>query len=64
MAATIDGAVYTWGAGYKGKLGHFSEWSHADPADQPVPRLMKDIEIPVIKVFGGGIHSGILNKNG
>jgi len=25
---------------------------------------MKDIEIPVTKVFGGGIHSGVLNKNG
>jgi hypothetical protein len=23
---------------------------------------MKDIEIPVTKVFGGGIHSGVLNK--
>jgi alpha-tubulin suppressor-like RCC1 family protein len=33
MAATDDGQVYTWGSGYKGKLGHFTEWTHADPAD-------------------------------
>lgn len=64
MAATEDGRVFTWGAGYKGKLGHYSQWSHADAADEPVPRQIKDIQIPVTKVLAGGIHSGILNKNG
>ena len=33
MAVSEGGQVFTWGSGYKGKLGHFSEWSHADPAD-------------------------------
>lgn len=33
MAVDKDGKVYTWGAGYKGKLGHHTEWTHADQAD-------------------------------
>lgn len=33
MASSDKGEVYTWGSGYKGKLGHYHEWSHADPAD-------------------------------
>ena len=35
MALAEDGAVYTWGAGYKGKLGHEKSWSHEDQADEP-----------------------------
>ncbi len=34
MALGSDGSVYTWGAGYKGKLGHASKWSHEDAADE------------------------------
>lgn len=33
MAIDNNGGLYTWGAGYKGKLGHFEEWNHSDPAD-------------------------------
>lgn len=53
--------MFTWGAGYKGKLGHHDEWSHADAADEPLPRQMKTIDFRVKKAFGGGIHSGILD---
>lgn len=56
--------MYTWGSGYKGKLGHFEVWTHADPADEPIPKLLKNLEVPALKVIGGGIHSGILSKNG
>lgn len=28
MAVSEAGEVYTWGAGYKGKLGHEGTWSH------------------------------------
>ena len=33
MALDNEGNMYTWGAGYKGKLGHYEEWDHSDPAD-------------------------------
>jgi len=33
MALDNEGVMYTWGAGYKGKLGHYEEWDHSDPAD-------------------------------
>jgi alpha-tubulin suppressor-like RCC1 family protein len=35
MAVDEDGSVYTWGAGYKGKLGHEKTWSHENQADEP-----------------------------
>ena len=35
MALSEDGVVYTWGAGYKGKLGHEQTWSHENQADEP-----------------------------
>ena len=28
ICVDLDGSVYTWGSGYKGKLGHQSAWSH------------------------------------
>ena len=64
MAVSEDGFVYTWGAGYKGKLGHHDEWSHADPADEPKPRVMKTIDFRVTKTMSGGIHSGIMDEQG
>jgi alpha-tubulin suppressor-like RCC1 family protein len=39
-AVDVDGRVYTWGCGYKGKLGHYKEWTHEDPADEPLPKLI------------------------
>jgi len=33
MALSQNGEVYTWGAGYKGKLGHEATWTHENSAD-------------------------------
>jgi len=33
MAVAETGEVYTWGAGYKGKLGHEVTWTHENAAD-------------------------------
>ena len=65
-ALRCDGAVYTWGSGYKGKLGHQSAWSHEDPADEPVPRkIEKGVdEITVQSVESGGIHNSLLSLDG
>lgn len=64
MAVSEEGAVYTWGAGYKGKLGHESKWTHENAADEPEPRKMETIDYKVSHVSAGGIHSNILNENG
>lgn len=40
MAVSEDGVVYTWGAGYKGKLGHEKQWTHENQADEPEPRKL------------------------
>lgn len=60
MAIDNNGGLYTWGAGYKGKLGHFEEWNHSDPADQTVPKKV-NLPFKVLKCSGGGIHSMIIN---
>lgn len=62
MAVDKDGVMYTWGAGYKGKLGHYEEWNHSDPADEPVPKKV-NLPYKVIKCCGGGIHSMLVNEN-
>ena len=64
MALDVEGSVYTWGAGYKGKLGHDKEWTHENQADEPEPRKLKTIECKAIKVSAGGIHSSLLTENG
>lgn len=64
MAVTQDGSVYTWGAGYKGKLGHEAKWSHENMADEPLPRKMETIDYKVRAASAGGIHSSILNEEG
>lgn len=64
MAVDKEGKIYTWGAGYKGKLGHHTEWSHADQADEPLPKMIKSIEFPVEKPAAGGIHSCFLSREG
>lgn len=64
MAVSEQGEVFTWGAGYKGKLGHHSEWSHADPADQTEPKIIKELGANAIKVAAGGIHSALLSNDG
>ena len=64
MALSQNGEVYTWGAGYKGKLGHEATWTHENSADQLEPRKMETIKEKITKVSAGGIHSNILNDNG
>jgi regulator of chromosome condensation len=52
--------VYSWGAGYKGKLGLDEHWSHEDPADRMQPEVIK--EFYADSVEAGGIHTtGISN---
>lgn len=62
MAVDNEGSLYTWGAGYKGKLGHYEEWDHSDPADEALP---KKVHLPfkVTKCCSGGIHSMLINEN-
>ena len=66
---TKSGDIYTWGSGYKGKLGHCPKegWSHKDSADEYVPRKMAvglpDGDLPV-KFVSGGIHNAVLGRDG
>lgn len=60
MALDNLGNIYTWGAGYKGKLGHNEEWDHSDPADQSLPKKVK-LPYKVTKCSAGGIHSMLIN---
>lgn len=62
MAQSSDGSVYTWGSGYKGKLGHDSVWSHKDAADEPRPRKIEGLH-GVETVIAGGIHSAVLRAD-
>lgn len=60
-----DGAVYTWGSGCKGKLGHAATWTHADPADEKFPKQimhLKDVKIK--EVICPGLHSAALSQDG
>lgn len=60
-----EGHVYTWGSGYKGKLGHAEKWTHQDKADELVPRMIQAVkDIKFIKVCCGGIHTAILSEGG
>ena len=56
-----NGWVYTWGSGYKAKLGH------GDTKDQNLPKLMEFFVQENIKIktfIAGGIHSACLGENG
>lgn len=64
MTVAELGEVYSWGSGYKGKLGHASEWSHADSADEPLPRMIKHLEVRGVKTGGGGIHATLIGEDG
>lgn len=60
-----DGMVYTWGSGYKGKLGHADDWSHSDSADEKYPKqiaFLKDIRVK--EFVCGGIHNAVLTEKG
>ncbi len=62
MAVDKNGIMYTWGAGYKGKLGHYEEWNHSDPADEPVPKRV-NLPYKVVECCAGGIHSMLVNED-
>lgn len=60
-----DGFVYTWGSGAKGKLGHAETWTHANPADEKVPKrveFLKDAKARA--VVCGGLHTGVVTVDG
>ncbi|EAR99623.2 chromosome condensation regulator RCC1 repeat protein (macronuclear) [Tetrahymena thermophila SB210] len=66
-ATSSDGKVYSWGSGYKGKLGHQNSWSHEDPADESRPRPIQYLQekgIVIAKSISGGIHSAVLSQDG
>ena len=54
-----EGRVFTWGNGYKAKLGH------NDTDDYSIPKLIEAlINIKVSKIMCGGIHSAVLTEDG
>jgi len=57
-AVSDSGQLFTWGSGYKGKLGH------GNTDDCLLPTLVKDLEQPVSIVKCGGIHSAVVTVNG
>jgi len=60
-----DGKVYTWGSGYKGKLGHADNWSHSDSADEKYPKQIDFVKDTKVKeIVCGGIHTAILTEMG
>ena len=64
-AVDAAGNLWTWGSGYKGKLGHYKEWTHEDPADEPVPKLIEAVrDVPMQKISCGGIHTTALSRDG
>lgn len=57
----IEGNLYTWGSGYKGKLGH------GDLEDRLIPTKISffdENKIRVKKFVAGGIHSACLTEEG
>jgi alpha-tubulin suppressor-like RCC1 family protein len=55
-----DGNVYTWGSGYKGKLGHEALWTHADPADEPVPKKVYFFKEKKAKLIACGTNHNLV----
>jgi alpha-tubulin suppressor-like RCC1 family protein len=59
VAVCEDGAVYTWGAGKEGQLGH------GDRADTGQPRLLEaQLEGSVVAAAAGGAHTLLLTDTG
>ena len=61
LACTSDGSVFSWGDGYKGKLGHGNQ----DSCDEP--RMIDPSHFlgqKVINVSCGGIHSAAMSEEG
>jgi len=59
LALTADGAVWSWGDGWRGKLGHGDEQS------QPLPKKVEALAGQhVVAVSAGGGHSLALTADG
>ncbi|EGR30394.1 hypothetical protein IMG5_133310 [Ichthyophthirius multifiliis] len=56
-----DNEVFSWGSGYKGKLGHYKEWTHENQNDEKIPKKIVNFKTNGADLaVAGGIHSGIL----
>lgn len=56
-AITQDGTLYTFGSGYKGKLGH------GNTEDCLKPTVVQTIPEKVIEVSCGGIHTAVISAS-
>jgi alpha-tubulin suppressor-like RCC1 family protein len=61
LACTGDGGVYSWGDGYKGKLGHDDQESRDVPARIDPGTFKGEF---VVGVACGGIHSAAVTREG
>lgn len=61
LAVTTDGRAYSWGDGYKGKLGLGDQESRFTPTQ--IPRVSFNNEY-VRQVSAGGIHSSAVSEEG
>eukprot|EP01016_Furgasonia_blochmanni_P009890 TRINITY_DN14146_c0_g1_i1.p1 TRINITY_DN14146_c0_g1~~TRINITY_DN14146_c0_g1_i1.p1 ORF type:complete len:382 (-),score=69.50 TRINITY_DN14146_c0_g1_i1:148-1248(-) len=59
-----QGFAYSWGSGYKGKLGQKESWSHKDPGDEPLPKKIDMGDVRFSSFECGGIHSCLLTTDG
>eukprot|EP01119_Soliformovum_irregulare_P018555 TRINITY_DN571_c1_g1_i3.p1 TRINITY_DN571_c1_g1~~TRINITY_DN571_c1_g1_i3.p1 ORF type:complete len:387 (+),score=121.64 TRINITY_DN571_c1_g1_i3:40-1161(+) len=57
LALSRDGQVYTWGEGYKAKLGH------GDMEDQLRPKMIANLS-EISHLAAGGIHNTLLTSDG
>mmetsp|Transcript_12114 Transcript_12114/g.48750 ORF Transcript_12114/g.48750 Transcript_12114/m.48750 type:complete len:602 (+) Transcript_12114:67-1872(+) len=58
VAITAEGALYTWGHGANGKLGH------GDEANQLKPKKVEGIDVVAMQVCCGDFHSALLTDTG
>ena len=61
LACTSDGNVYSWGDGYKGKLGHGNQESCSEPTKIDSTHFLGQ---RVVQVSCGGIHSAACTEEG
>ena len=61
LACTSDGSVFSWGDGYKGKLGHGNQDSCDEPQKIDSSYFLNQ---KVILVSCGGIHSAAMSEEG
>eukprot|EP00735_Rhodelphis_limneticus_P006448 TRINITY_DN1885_c0_g1::TRINITY_DN1885_c0_g1_i1::g.14121::m.14121 TRINITY_DN1885_c0_g1::TRINITY_DN1885_c0_g1_i1::g.14121 ORF type:complete len:611 (-),score=132.46,sp/Q9FN03/UVR8_ARATH/32.30/3e-57,sp/Q9FN03/UVR8_ARATH/37.42/9e-56,sp/Q9FN03/UVR8_ARATH/34.86/2e-50,sp/Q9FN03/UVR8_ARATH/38.04/7e-46,sp/Q9FN03/UVR8_ARATH/37.10/4e-33,sp/Q9FN03/UVR8_ARATH/37.36/2e-07,RCC1/PF00415.13/0.0013,RCC1/PF00415.13/5.4e-13,RCC1/PF00415.13/3.6e-16,RCC1/PF00415.13/3.8e-16,RCC1/PF00415.13/0.0064,RCC1/PF00415.13/5.7e- len=58
-ALTNDGALYTWGWGFKGRLGH------GDDRSEPEPRRVDALaDVKIVSVACGSYHTAALDHSG